>query len=129
MPPVQRDIGDWTPGAAAHALQDAMLGHVPVGTIIHGVIAGFFAVATMMVRLWTGPSGPPVATTELGSVTDMLLAEDLLLLVTDDASGCRRCRARRREPLERALMTKVRLSASMAPARRPTSLSGIWPHR
>jgi hypothetical protein len=75
-----------------------MLGHVPAGTLIHGVIAEFFAVATMMVRLWTGPSGPPVATTELGSVTDMLLAEDLLLLVTDDASGCRRCRARRREP-------------------------------
>ena len=31
--------------------------------VILGVIAGFgfFAVATMMVRLWTGHSGPPVA--------------------------------------------------------------------
>ena len=31
--------------------------------VILGVIAGFgfFAVATMMVRLWTGHSGPPLA--------------------------------------------------------------------
>jgi ABC-2 type transport system permease protein len=29
MPPVLRNIGDWTPTAAAHALQDAMFGSFP----------------------------------------------------------------------------------------------------
>jgi hypothetical protein len=89
MPPVQRDIGDWTPRCRRARCKMRCWATSPAGALIRCVIAGFFAVATMMVRLWTGPRGPPVATTELVSVTGMLLAEDLLLWSpTMPAAGC-----------------------------------------
>ncbi len=53
MPPVLRDIGDWTPtGAAAHALQDAMFGSFPSAQSLLVLTAWAVAFGILAVRFF-----------------------------------------------------------------------------
>ena len=53
MPPVLRNIGDWTPsGAAAHALQDAMLGSFPSAQSLLVLAAWAVAFGILAVRFF-----------------------------------------------------------------------------
>ena len=53
MPPVLRNIGDWTPtGAAAHALQDAMLGSFPSAQSLLVLTAWAVAFGILAVRFF-----------------------------------------------------------------------------